>query len=104
MEPGEVEEVVEVETFDLELFIYHNLDYELLKHVIDLRYLFFEVERVQISCWEGSSRPEVDPPCCRWAQFFGEGSWHFFVLPWGHIFSVGTQGAHKITMKTFIEL
>ena len=24
-----------------------------------------EVERVQISCWEGTSRPAVDPPCCR---------------------------------------
>ena len=24
-----------------------------------------EVERVQISCWEGTSRPAIDPPCCR---------------------------------------
>ena len=83
MEPGEVEEIVEVEAFDFELFIYHNFDYELLIHVTGLRYLFFEVERVQISCWEGSSRPEVDPPCCRWTQFVGEGG-TFFVLPWGH--------------------
>ena len=24
-----------------------------------------QVERVQISCWEGGARPAVDPPCCR---------------------------------------
>ena len=82
LEPGEVEEIVEVEAFDLELFIYHNLDYELLNHVTGLRYLFFEVERVQISCWEGSSRPEVDPPCCRWTQTFfgGRGTFSSFPL------------------------
>ena len=94
MEPGEVEEIVEVEAFDLELFIYHNLDYEFLNHVTGLRYLFFEVERVQISCWEGSSRPEVDPPCCRWAQFVGEGGGHFFCPPWGaHFFGGHTRGS-----------
>ena len=37
--------------------------------VMKMMKMVLEVERVQISCWEGTSRPAIDPPCCRCVLF-----------------------------------